>query len=55
MKQIIPRVQTTYLECPTCTNSVTIVTNDRKYPLYPIKNEETGVALAELTLRQARM
>jgi len=37
MKQIIPRVQTTYLKCPTCTNSVTTVTNDRKYPLYPSK------------------
>jgi len=37
MKQIIPRVQTTYLKCPTCTNSVTTVTNDRKYPLYPPK------------------
>jgi len=28
MKQIIPKVQTTYLEYPTCTNSVTIVIND---------------------------
>jgi len=55
MKQVIPRVQTRYLECPTCTNSVTTATNDRKHPLHPLKNEETGVAHAELTLRHARM
>jgi len=55
MKQIIPRVQTTYLEHPTCTNSVTIVINDWKYPLYPLKNQEIGVAHAMLTLSRYDM